>query len=113
MRNPKEIEKAVAKLDIPPESYRNIEIHLFFVLQNILINFRKGRISKEQASKLKMRAFNNYQKVKKEYEIYEYYTKMIVQTEKLRIELRKDKKLETALKLIELYSGEVGMWNLN
>lgn len=113
MLNPKEIEKAVAKLDIPPKSYNNIEMHLFFVLQDILIRFRQGRLSKEQASRLKLQAINNYESSKVSYETYHHFTSLINNTEHLRMQLRKDKKIETALKLIELYSGEVGMWNLN
>lgn len=113
MLNSKEIERAVAKLDEPPDSYNNIEIHLFFVLQDILVKFRQGRLSKEQATRLKKQAIQNYEVSKASYSTYQYYTDMIAKTEHLRIQLRKDKKLETALKLIELYSGEVGMWDLS
>lgn len=109
---PVEIEKIVMTSDNPPSSFNNIEIHLFFVLQDILIRFQNGRISKEQATKLKKQAIENYNKSKEQYQIFEYYNSLISKTEHLRIELRKEPKLETAIKLIELYSGEVGTWNL-
>lgn len=113
MLRSKDIEKAAITLDEPPTSYNNIEIHLFFVLQGLLEKFKAGKLSKEQAGKLKVKVIANYERDCKMYERYQYYNNLINQTQLLRIELRKNPKIETALKLIECYSGEVGMWNLD
>lgn len=113
MLNSKEIEKAAIALDEPPDSYSNIEIHLFFVFQDLLGRYKTGRLSKDQASRIKNKAIVNYERTCKDYERYKYYNDLIDKTQLLRIELRKNPKIETALELIECYSGEVGTWNLD
>lgn len=112
MRNYKEIEKIVTTEETPPESYNNIEMHLFFVLKDVLNRFSCGKLTKDQAARLKKQAIVNYEKCSMTYEVYEHCIKQIAETERLRIELRKNPNWKTAMKLIELYSGEVGMWNL-
>lgn len=112
MRSYKEIEKTVMTEETPPESYNNIEMHLFFVLQDVLSRFKANKINKDQAARLKKQAIVNYEKCTMTYAVYEHCIKQIAETEQLRIELRKNPNWKTAMKLIELYSGEVGMWNL-
>lgn len=113
MLTAKEIEKAAVTCDNPPEAYHTIENNLFFALQNLLSRYKRGGITKEQAGRLKTKIISNYERDVKIYETYMYYNSLINQTQLLRIELRKNPKIETALKLIECYSGEVGMWNLD
>jgi len=110
MLEPKEIEKAVAKLDEPPDSYNYLEKNLFWTLQAILQKYITGRISKEQASKLKLQAVREYETDKFHKEVMDAHIERIKETEILRIELRKNPTWETAMKLLELYSGETGFW---
>lgn len=110
MLDPKEIEKAVLRLDDPPESYHYLEKNLFWTLQNIFSRFKAGRLSKDQASKHKLRAINDYETDKFHKEVMDAHIERIKETELLRIELRKNPTWETAMKLLELYSGETGFW---
>lgn len=110
MLDPKEIEKAVLRLDDPPESYNYLEKNLFWALQTILQKYKSGKISKEQASKLKLQAVKNYETDKFHKEVMDAHIERIKETELLRIELRKNPIWETAMKLLELYSGETGFW---
>lgn len=110
MLNPKEIEKSVLKLDEPPETYHYLEKNLFWTLQNIFSRFKAGRLSKDQAGEHKIRAINDYETDKFHKEVMDAHIERIKETELLRIELRKNPTWETAMKLLELYSGETGFW---
>lgn len=110
MLDPKEIEKDVIKLDEPPESYHYLEKNLFWTLQTILERYKAGRINKEQAGKHKLRAIKDYETDKFHKEVMDVHIERIKETELLRIELRKNPIWETAMKLLELYSGETGFW---
>lgn len=101
--------------DIP--DYENIlEINCFMSLRILLKQFYNNHITKEQASRLKLKIFRRYEKDKKQLEfkknLYDEHIKRNAETSELRRLLRHQLKeqdeysLETALKLISLYSNE-------
>ena len=110
MRSPDEIIRAAATLQEPPDTYENIELYLFFVLQSLLRAYEYGQLTKEKAGGLKTKAISNYSKDCKIYERYKHYSELIDRSQLLRIELRKNPNIRTAIELIECYSGEIGMW---
>lgn len=99
------------------DSYTNIlEINCFMSLRILLKQFYNNHIDKEQASKLKNKIFKKYNDNKKQYEfkqrMFDEHIDKINQTGELRILLRQQLNeqskysLETALRLIGLYSHE-------
>ena len=101
--------------DIP--DYENIlEINCFMSLRILLKQFYNNHITKEQASRLKLKIFRRYEKDKKQLEfkknLYDEHIKRNAETSELRRLLRHQLKeqdeysFETALKLISLYSNE-------
>lgn len=99
------------------DTYTNIiEISAFVAIRDIAIQFANKRIDQQTATILKNKVFKAYEDNKKEYEfkeqVYDTYLAKINKTEDLRSKLRHQLKenntscLDTALKLIEIYSGE-------
>ena len=95
-------------------------VNCFMSLRILLKQFYNKHIDKDQATKIKNRIYKTYEDNKKhlefKQEIYNEHIENIKKTEDLRNMLRmqlneqSEYSLETALKLIELYSNE--RWNL-
>ncbi len=120
MKNAEEINASAIKLDLPPNDYSLLEMHLFIVLKEIYKQYYNGKIDKETGAKLKNIAAAQYDQRLKLYnleqQIYKKHIECIIKTESLRRQLRheiknKDKQaLNTAIELIGLYSGEFKIW---
>jgi hypothetical protein len=117
VKTAEEIFEDTLKFNDIPEEYKNVlEINCFMSLRILLKQFNNNHISKEQASREKMKIFRNYNENKKEYEfkneMYDEYIDNIKKTSELRMMLRhqlneqSEYSLDTALKLIEFYSKE-------
>lgn len=114
-------EDARTSIDIPNEYTNVLEINCFMSLRILLKQFQNNHISKELATREKMKIFRTYEDAKKQYEfkeaMFDEYIENIKKTEDLRNLLRcqlneqSEYSLETALKLIELYSKE--RWDFN
>ena len=101
--------------DIP--SYDNIlEINCFMSLRVLLQQYYNKQITQRQASNIKNKIYRTYNDNIKQYkfkkDMFNKHIEKIKETEDLRILLRKqlneqnEYSLNTALKLIELYSNE-------
>jgi|GEM_PF-2944830 len=116
MKSGEEIYKDAVKLDDIPEYENVIEINTFMALKELLIQFQNKNISKEKAAQWKNQIIGKYETNKSVYElqigIHKKTIDNISKTEDVRSLLRhqlinKDvHSLETALKLIGLYSEE-------
>jgi len=119
MKTAEEISNDAAQLEEPLNDYSLLELHLFITLKALYKQFYNNQISKDQGSKLKILAMNNFYNKAKQYELekesFKKFISDIRKTELLRSKLRfelKDKSinaLDTAIELIEIYSGE-GNW---
>ena len=111
-----EIFEDARKYDDIPKNYNILEINCFMSLRILLKQYYNKHITKEQASREKIKIFKSYESNKKQYEfketIYNEHLQNIRKTEDLsnllRHQLKEQDKytLNTALKLIELYSNE-------
>lgn len=121
MKTAEEIFEDARLCDDIPNYHNVIEINCFMSLRILLKQFYNKHISKEQATNLKNKIYKKYNDNKKQYEfeenMFKEYIDNIAKTEDLRTLLRhqlneqSEYSLETALKLIELYSNED--WKLN
>lgn len=114
MRTADEISKYALSNDMPPNEYSLLEFHLFITLKEIYRQFFNHKISKATGEKLKQNAVMQYNNLSKQFqfkeELYQKHIEAISKTETLRIQFRKTKDMNIAIKLIELYSGEFGMF---
>lgn len=98
----------IIKLNEPPSEL--LELHLYQALEIIRWRYYNNQIDKATALKLKDKAIKKYDSQVKQYEfmvdMFKTHVENIKKTEMLRTEFRKNPNLETAKKLIELYSGE-------
>lgn len=105
---PTEIEKNL--LDnfnpIPPKEYNSSDMLLHITLYQIYYMFRNNIISKNEGTLLKNTAFEKHKLNSFGENLWQKHIENIRPTEILRCELRKNPNLDTALKLIEIYSGE-------
>ncbi len=117
MKKADEIYEDTLKYDQIPENYNVLETNCFLSLKRLLGMFFNKQINKENASLEKNKIFRIYELDKKQLEfkidIYNEHIEKINKTEALRCLLRKqifekneDECLKTALRLLELYSGE-------
>ena len=116
MKTAEEISQDALKLDEPTRGYSLLELHLYITLKALYKQYHNKLISKEQGAKLKKLAMSDYYNRVKQNEVLAEFLKKhianISKTEKLRMQLRhelKDKSenaLNTAIELIEAYSGE-------
>lgn len=99
----------IIKLKSPPEEL--LELHLYQALEAIRWRYHNNQIDKNTAFKLKDKAVKKYDAQVKEYEfminMFKEHVENIKKTEHLKIHFRKNPDLETAKKIIELYSGEM------
>ncbi|MBO5179301.1 MAG: hypothetical protein J6B87_03025 [Clostridia bacterium] len=99
----------ILKLKEPPSEL--LELHLYQALEIIRWRYHNNQINKETAFKLKDRAVKKYDAQVKQYEfmtnMFKEHVENIKKTETLKIEFRKNPNLDTAKKLLELYSGEM------
>ena len=117
MKSIEKISEDIAK-SIEPDDYNLLELHCYLCIKQLLAMFYNNQISKEQATKLKQKIFRNYNIRAKQYEfqesMFKEHIENIKKTEGLKTVLRKqlnsdtelDKIVNTAIELIELYSGE-------
>lgn len=116
MKTAEEIFEDARLCDDIPNYHNVIEINCFMSLRILLKQFYNKHISKEQATNLKNKIYKKYNDNKKQYEfeenMFKEHISNIAKTSDLRILLRhqlneqSEYSLETALKLIELYSNE-------
>lgn len=96
------------------EELNLFEMQLYLVIKRLLIMYYNNQISLEEAKKIKSKAIKEYENQIFLYEIYQQHIENIKKTENLRIKLRKQLNsntevndvLNTAIELIQLYSGE-------
>lgn len=113
MKNTEEIIKDVAneKIDL---NYNLIETNFAKRIMDLKKDYENSKISYDMAKLFKTKAIKEYEQEKFLYEIYENSMKDYTKTTNLRVELRKllntdseiNDVLNTAIQLIELYSGE-------
>lgn len=116
MKNSEEIYEDALKYDRLPDNYNTLEINCYMNLKRLLGMYFNKQISKENASAEKNKIFKRYELDKKQLEfkieMYDEHIEKINKTQALRCVLRKQLKendkdsLATALRLLELYSGE-------
>lgn len=116
MKTAEEIFEDARLCDDIPNYHNVLEINCFMSLRILLKQFYNKHISKEQATNLKNKIYKKYNDNKKQYEfeenMFKEHISNIAKTSDLRILLRhqlneqSEYSLETALKLIELYSNE-------
>lgn len=116
MKTAEEIFEDTRKSDDIPEYDNILEINCFMSLRILLQQYYNKNITQEQATKQKNKIFVTYNKNKKQYEfeknMFDKNIEDIKKTEDLRCMLRhqlneqSEYSLDTALKLIELYSNE-------
>lgn len=116
MKNSEEIYEDALKYDRLPNNYNTLEINCYMNLKRLLGMYFNKQISKENASAEKNKIFKRYELDKKQLEfkieMYDEHIEKINKTQALRCVLRKQLKendkdsLATALRLLELYSGE-------
>lgn len=112
MKKAEEIYNDALIFDDIPKNYNIFEINCFMSLKILLKQFYNGHITKEKASVEKKKIFISFEKNNFMADLYKEHTEDIRKTEELRIMLRhqlkdsSEQSLETALKLIELYSKE-------
>lgn len=116
MKTTEEIYEDARKKEDIPKGYNILEINCFMSLRILLKQYYNNHISKEQAAKEKVKIFKAYENNKKQYEfkesMFDEHVENIRKTEKVRTLLRHQLNeqskysLDTALKLIELYSNE-------
>lgn len=94
MKEKKEIEKDTLQLETPPNDYNLLEIHCFLALKQLLIMYWNKQISSENASKIKMRIFGDYEKRYKQFDFEESMFKEYIERSNrtccLRTKLRKE-----------------------
>lgn len=95
-----------------------LELHCFLCIYQLLVMYHNNQISKDQATKLKQKIFRDYNNNVRDYEfkesMFNEHIENIKKTEKLNTLLRKqlnsntelNEILNTAIEIIELYSGE-------
>lgn len=117
MKTIEQISEDIAK-SIDPEDYNLLELHCYLCIKQLLAMFYNNQISKEQATKLKQKIFKEYNDRARQYEfqisMFQEHIENIKKTEKLNTLLRKqlnsdtelNEILNTAVEIIELYSGE-------
>lgn len=116
MKQAEEIYSDALSYDEIPETYNIFEVNCFMSLKILLKQFYNGQVTKERASLEKNKIYKSYEDNMKKAQLYEQHILDIKATEDLRVLLRKQlneksvESLETALKLIELYSKE--RWEL-
>lgn len=116
MKTPEEIFNDALNCEDIPNYHNVLEINCFMSLRILLKQFYNNHISQGQATKLKNKIYKKYNDNIKEYEfeekMFKEHISNIAKTSELRILLRhqlneqSEYSLETALKLIELYSNE-------
>lgn len=116
MKTAEEIFEDARLSDDIPNYHNVIEINCFMSLRILLKQFYNKYISQTQATNLKNKIYKKYNDNKKQYEfeesMFKEHANKIAKTEDLRTLLRhqlneqSEYSLETALKLIELYSNE-------
>jgi hypothetical protein len=93
MRSGEDIMKDVVKFKDTPDGYNLVEIQCFNALKQILVMYNRGEISKEAASKNKLRIYSEYEKEAKDFifkdDIYNLHIENIKKTENNRIKLHK------------------------
>ena len=99
----------ILNLKEPPNEL--LELHLYQALEIIRWRYHNNQIDKATAFKLKDKAIKKYDAQVKEFgfmvDMFNEHVESIKKTEHLKIQFRKNPNLETAKKLLELYSGEV------
>lgn len=99
----------ILKLHNPPNEL--LELHLYQILEIIRWRYHNKQIDKATAFKLKDKAIKKYDAQVKEYEfmvsMFEEHVEKIKKTETLKIDFRKNPNLDTAKKILSLYSGEM------
>lgn len=99
----------ILNLKEPPNEL--LELHLYQALEIIRWRYHNNQIDKVTAFKLKDKAIKKYDAQVKEFgfmvDMFNEHVENIKKTEYLKIQFRKKPNLETAKKLLELYSGEV------
>ena len=116
MKTAEEIFEDARLCDDIPNYHNVLEINCFMSLRILLKQFYNKHISQTQATNLKNKIYKKYNDNKKQYEfeenMFKEHISNIAKTSDLRILLRyqlneqSEYSLETALKLIELYSNE-------
>lgn len=116
MKTAEEIFEDARLSDDIPDYHNVIEINCFMSLRILLKQFYNKHISQTQATNLKNKIYKKYNDNKKQYEfeerMFKEHANKIAKTEDLRTLLKhqlneqSEYSLETALKLIELYSNE-------
>lgn len=99
----------ILNLKEPPNEL--LEFHLYQALEIIRWRYHNNQIDKDTAFRLKDKATKKYNAQVKEYEfmvdMFKKHVEDIKKTEMLKTEFRKNPNLDTAKKLLSLYSGEM------
>lgn len=109
-------QKALNSTDL--EDLNLLELHCCLCIRQLLVMYHNNQISQEQARKLKQKIYRDYNSRAKEYEfkesMFNEHVENIKRTEDLKAVLRKQLNsntelyqiVNTAIELLELYSGE-------
>lgn len=99
----------IINLKEPPDEL--LEFHLYQALEIIRWRYHNNQIDKETAFSLKDKVVKKYNSQVKEYEfmvdMFKKHVEDIRKSGMLKIEFRKNPNLDTAKKLLSLYSGEM------